>query len=618
MDDLEDSKYAFGGSEYYNDFYNMKINTNAANKWKTYNQKSKFSKLLIYPDYNPSQSGRIVGVPYLNQEGTIVLKEIVSEGTSTGYAGVQDDIYSVASLVKVATDVSYVNPVLNIDSIDDYEDYPSSIIFRHVYLDESLSTQNSEDSAVFSINNSVSLFSVNISGCIEGDFDEIVKKTGLKEFPFSKAFVRSDRSNLSTLRYDNEDYTNKFGIFFDGLEGAKEVFLVEKKYGFRCEKFFGTTDKYYILGIHNSFVTLMNKDNCAVFHGTITLQITNANPISETMIEIHNFKLPSPILTYIGVDFTNEQKQKQTYDGFYPINDEVWQGQVYLNGATTNLVDSTNYNNLKLYSSSQPNSDLSGNSTILTDDDGNVSGLLLTLKIPGFKLFDSAGMKYFLESQQMVTLSSSQMVDTYNASFGINDGNGNYYLKEYFNENAKVGSQVVSGTITNAYNYVTTKPFDIKMNIGNIKFRYNPKDDDKFQLEVITKNANQKFVKSLYYINKPVDQWYNMAFYKTVLRDSSDDELIKPKVSLRFALNSVNGETSGQISSEPGEIFRCYVTDDSTIDGSKIEFNLGVGSSITNWKNTLFPSVNRSAFSTLRYTRKGFCYIINAKLEIII
>ena len=230
MDDLEDSKYAFGGSEYYNDFYNMKINTNAANKWKTYNQKSKFSKLLIYPDYNPSQSGRIVGVPYLNQEGTIVLKEIVSEGTSTGYAGVQDDIYSVASLVKVATDVSYVNPVLNIDSIDDYEDYPSSIIFRHVYLDESLSTQNSEDSAVFSINNSVSLFSVNISGCIEGDFDEIVKKTGLKEFPFSKAFVRSDRSNLSTLRYDNEDYTNKFGIFFDGLEGAKEVLLVEKKY----------------------------------------------------------------------------------------------------------------------------------------------------------------------------------------------------------------------------------------------------------------------------------------------------------------------------------------------------------------------------------------------------
>lgn len=54
MSDLENPTYAFGGSEYYNDFYEMKINKNAANKWKTYSQKSQFSKLLVYPDYNPS------------------------------------------------------------------------------------------------------------------------------------------------------------------------------------------------------------------------------------------------------------------------------------------------------------------------------------------------------------------------------------------------------------------------------------------------------------------------------------------------------------------------------------------------------------------------------------
>ena len=33
MSDLENSRYSFGGVDYYNDFYEMKINKNAANKW---------------------------------------------------------------------------------------------------------------------------------------------------------------------------------------------------------------------------------------------------------------------------------------------------------------------------------------------------------------------------------------------------------------------------------------------------------------------------------------------------------------------------------------------------------------------------------------------------------
>ena len=206
-------------------------------------------------------------------------------------------------------------------------------------------------------------------------------------------------------------------------------------------------------------------------------------------------------------------------------------------------------------------------------------------------------MKYFLESQQMVTLSSSQMVDAYKKSFGINDGNGNYYLQEYYNEDAKIGSQVVSGTITNAYNYVTTKPFNIKTNVGKIKYRYNPNDDDRFQLEVITKQRGGNFIKTLYYINRPVDQWYNMAFYKTVLANNDGSE---NETELRFALNNVEGETSGSISSKSGEIFRCYVSDDAIIDGSNIEFDLGAANNFNNWKNVLFPKVNNQITSLMQ------------------
>lgn len=391
-------------------------------------------------------------------------------------------------MVKVAKDISYVNPVLNINSIDDYTLFPDSIEVYIGYSDISFDKYSSSDDAIFASSNSVYLLNFNISGYVEGDFDDIIpKNVGLKIFNFENSY-----SGLGGLSGVTGNSTNKIGIYFDGLEGTKEIVLVEKSGGFTWEDLFGSPTPFYILGLNKSFVNLINQNNKAVFYGSISFQITNVNPQAQTMIEIHNFKLPSPILTYVGVEFTNEQKQNQTYDGFYSIDDEVWQGQVYLNGATTNLVDSLNYNDLRLYSSSQPNSDLSGNSTILTDDDGKVSGLLLTLKIPGFKLFDKAGMKYFLESQQMVTLSSSQMVDTYKQTFGIPDGDGNYYLKEYYNENAKVGSQVVSGTITNAYNYVTTKPFNIETNVGNIKFRYNPHDDDKFQLEVITKQRGRK------------------------------------------------------------------------------------------------------------------------------
>ena len=104
----------------------MKINSNSANKWATYKQKTQFSKLLVYPDYNP-RGDRIIGIPYLNQAGKIILREKVETGTSMGGQGVVKEIESVASLAKIATDVAYINPVLNVEAIADYPVYPASL-----------------------------------------------------------------------------------------------------------------------------------------------------------------------------------------------------------------------------------------------------------------------------------------------------------------------------------------------------------------------------------------------------------------------------------------------------------------------------------------------------------
>lgn len=591
--DLEDPKNAFGGINYYNDFYEMKINTNSANKWKTYPQKTQFSKLLVYPDYNPAPGGRIVGIPYLNQEDTIVLVENVVNGTSTGGQGTIDQIESVASLVKIATDDAYVNPVSQFDT-DEVSLYPSTLIIPiscsnvsiGQYYDEG--AEQSESLFGESIEG-VYNFTFNISGSV-GSFKTYSESVGIKYFNIDNSLFNGLSSDTSS------SVSNQFGIYFDGLEGVKEIYIKNNNVPIYFSGIIGSSTPYYILGLNKSFITLINQNGTGVFTGFISIQMTQTNPQSSNTIQIHNFKLPAPILTSVSVSFNNEQEENLTYDGYYSLNDEVWQGQVYLNGSTSNLVNSTNYNNLRLYSSSQPNSDLSGNSTILTDDDGNISGLLLTIKIPGFKLFKSAGMKYFLESEQYVTLSSTEMVNAYNKSFGITDNNGNYYLQEYYNPNAKIGSQVVSGTITNAYNYVETAPMSIKSNVGVIKFRYNPPDDDKFQLEVITKSKNGKFNKSLYYVNKAVDRWYNMSFYKKVLQNKDGSEL---KSTIHFLLNNVDASTSGQISSEPAEIFRCFVKDDATVDGTSIKFDLGKSvkdnaytSSISNgnnWSRILFP-----------------------------
>lgn len=601
-EDLEISENAFGGSNYYNDFYDMKINANSANKWKTYKQKSQFSKLLVYPDYNPSESNRIVGSPYLNQEGTIVLRENISEGSSTGAEGIVTEIDSVASLVKIATDVSYVDSILDVESTSDYPTLPSSINVPVTFLNSQLGKFYSEtysgETVYGTAVDGVYDWTFEISGSI-GDFDTYEETMlGVKYFDISNGVFPSSIIDST----DSTPEQNRIGIYFDGLAGSKEVVIdIQKQCGitFNGANYGLSNVKLYILGLNKSFVNLINQNGTGVFYGTISLQMTDVNISKDDMIEIHNFKLPSPIITAVGVNFTNKQKANRTNDGFYTINDgdEIWKKQVSLNGTTTNLIDSTSSKNLKLYSSSQPNSDLSGNSTLLTDDDGNVSALLLTLKVPGFKLFKSAGMKYFLESKQYVTLSSTEMVDDYNQSFGIVDNDGEYCLKEYYDENARIGSQVVSGTITNAYNYVETTSFNINLAVGVVKYKYTPPDDDKFQLEVITKAKGGKFIKSLYYINKPIDKWYNMAFYKRVLQSKDGTQI---KSNIHFLLNDVDAQTSGQISSKPGEIFKCYVTDDATVDGTSIKFNIGASRPLSNWMETLFPSQGNNYLSLMK------------------
>ena len=75
----------------------MKMTTNAANKWKTIQLANQFDRLLVYSDYNPGSG--IIGTPYLNQAGKIVVESSIRDkNNNTIYQG-----QKLASVVKVCT-----------------------------------------------------------------------------------------------------------------------------------------------------------------------------------------------------------------------------------------------------------------------------------------------------------------------------------------------------------------------------------------------------------------------------------------------------------------------------------------------------------------------------------
>ena len=597
--DLSEAINSIGGSNYFNDFYDMKINSNSANKWATYKQKTQFSKLLVYPDYNP-RGDRIIGIPYLNQAGKIILREKIETGTSGGGQGIVKEIESVASLAKIATDVAYINPVLNVESIADYPAYPSSLTENVKILASEL------NSAQIGYNN---LFTFIISGSI-GNYNSYINQVGVAYFKMDEALF-GDAISGTASNINSENAYPEFGIYFDGLPGAKEVILKNGETGANFKlKGDSTGAAYYAIGLNKSFVNLTESNGEGVFYGSISIQVSTNNPVTlDNFVEIHNFKLPSPIITSIGVSFSNEQKSELDGDGYYSLTDDIWQKQVIFNTTNNTIVETSqlfnidntgdskiDYNDFRLYSSSTPGSELSGNSTVMTDDNGKITGLLLTVKIPGIKMFKTAGMKYFLENKQDVILSSQTMLDVYKKTFGIKytDGanNGKYCLGDEYNQNAVIGSTVTSGTISNGYNVVETKPMRGKTAVGHLRYKYNPVDDDKFQLEVITKGKGTKYNKNIYFVNKKVDRWYNLSIYKSVIADETTPE---QSIKLGFLLNDVNAETSGDISSELHEIFKCQVSNDSHIAGTSMKFALGYSDNLTNWKNVLFPSGGTSS-----------------------
>ena len=577
-DYIGQSAYFYGGSNYNCDFNEMKQASNSANKWKTYQLPNQFSKLLVYSDYNPTSG--IIGTPYLNQLGKIVVKEIVND----------NPIQYLASLAKVATDIAYVNPVLNVESYDDLPEYPETIVVTNRVIKTNLEGTNYSN---------VYLYSFVISGSI-GDYNTYIDKVGIKHFTIpSKRYTTNNGVNTF---YDNPNL--EIGIYFDGLPGRKEV-IIEDFSSLNTVSTINYNNKmYYVIGLNKSFVNLMNQNNEGIFYGSVIIQVSSINPIKNSnYVELHNFKLPSPIITSVGISFSNEQKANLDFDGYYSITDDIWQKQITfsnLNGSVFQTVhgikkdnnkdQKIDYEDYRLYSSCQPGQGLSGNSTILTDNDGNTTGLLLTLQIPGIKLFDHAGQKFILENKQEVVIEDEDMLNTYNNDIGnkkypnTTPISSHYMFEEDRVPNADIGSTVTSGTVSILYNDVVTKPMGGRVTVGHLRYKYNPIDDDKFQLEVITKARGEGYKRNIYFVNKEIDKWYNLSIYKTVKLNKKSNI----NSSIHFLLNDVDEENLNDISSKPHEIFRCFVSNDAHLQGKIMKCNLGYGTNFLNWKTTLF------------------------------
>ena len=75
--------------------------------------------------------------------------------------------------------------------------------------------------------------------------------------------------------------------------------------------------------------------------------------------------------------------------------------------------------------------------------------------------------------------------------------------------------------------------------------------------KVITKGKNKPFKKELYYVNLPVDNWYNMCIYNWVKEDNKSIDVTE---KIGFILDKISYYDESTINNPRGnEIFNCVV-----------------------------------------------------------
>lgn len=544
--------HMFGGTSYYNDFREVALVQNSVNKWKTETHESKYADLMVFSDYYPKTSV-LFGTPYFNMDHTEVCWKEAFDSTSNGENKISvGKMQYLAEFVKVATDDRQISIFNN--EVEKLKPYPTS--------------EGNITNIVGFIKNSSSLsnkLTYQISGLLND-----VSITGLRQFN-----INGDTNVTLGANTVNQ---NVFGIYFDGLLYEKEVYLTNTNAQFT----YGGSN-YVINSILTSNVKVEKNGK---FSGIIDFEIKPVNSSSLTTIELHNVKLPIPKISKIGITYSDSILDSLDSNGYYTCDGNTWQKKVMFNSSSS-LVD-VSTKDLQTLFTLQSENEIQSTTNIVYDNDGKISGMMISLKVPGFRKYKTATSGFILENQFETTLSSTEMLTSYQG------------LKEFnligYDSAATVGSKITSGSLNFEYNRIVTEGLGEAVDsVGKIKYTYNPLGKDDFQLEVITKGKNKPFKKELYYVNLPVDNWYNMCIYNWVKEDNKSIDVTE---KIGFILDKISYYDESTINNPRGnEIFNCVVTNDATIDGTDIYYT----GNILDFRNAISNDPGRSLY---RYNSK--------------
>jgi hypothetical protein len=578
IDAKSPSSNLLGGTNYYNDVMLMNTVSNSVNRWSTSSISHRYEKLKVFSDYCPIKSGnKLVGTPYCNLSGTIFLKESVPAGTTTGGEGtVAAEFEELGGVVQIAKDFKYINNIKFTSSFDDIENYPDGPDLIDIY------------------------------GWWESGMSNYGKNTNMKKYYVSGSIANlslTGKKEVKLTRTSEYDKPNSFYIYFDGLLYEKEVAICDNSNTLNIGGV-----QYNIVSIITSTISIKNDGK---FDGYVAFELCKTQNLNSDKVEIHNIKMPCPSVNSIGLYYNDDFQNLLDNRGYFTIDDEVWQKKVALNKTNTNLFKLNSSENLIF--TLQEENELRSSIEIDYDDYGKPVGIFVSLTFPGLNKFSRCETKFFLENQQHVTLKTQEELDNYKdlAQFNLDN----------YNSNATIGTTVLSGGLNFEYNKLITTGLNANFsNVGTLKYVYNPVGKNDFQLEVITKTKNSdKFEKDLYYINKPVDRWYNLAIYRWDKDNTNSNGEYERSHKLGFLLNEINSENINDISSTPGEIFNCTVTNDLIVEGTDVNssetiltnFNtiLGLNSSGTtsmyNYKTLIdvsFDSCSRTPWNTFYTT----------------
>lgn len=556
---------SIGDSEYNLDYMNMNILTNSVSRWKTTYSKQKYSDLFVYSDYNPAKSfdgkrfgyPECIGTPYTNLDDKILLTISGNTGTSTDGAGTYFEHDYIAGRFKIATDDMNVNNIRNYDDVD----FTKYEITNQATVDEVKIVSGS-------IENNVITIQYSIRGTIAD-----TSTYGYKMFDMPVSGYLSTGATTGLKITTTEGGTmDKCCIFFDSLLNDKEIYLAELNKEYDLVSGTASIIGYKIAKL-NENATNVKLSGDGNFGGTFELQMTTSEATENKQIEIHNVKLPEPIIKQIKIGYNDNSKL--TRDGFLKIDDDVWSKHVYLNNAF-----------MKYESGDKPiftfddASKIKSNCIELYDDNGNIKGLFVTLKIKGFKKLKESQFEWYFENPETVVLSTPDLVSSYQSITGIFENDImpscsvdklNGIFPEY-NINASLGDVVLSSeSIKNRFNPIITAPLTGKIShVGECIYKVNPPENDKFQIEIIASSNGTDYKKEIFFVNKPIDRWYNLSLYKYTDMELNNENSISSIVNYGFSLTDVTADSLEDVTENSDEIFNCFISNDSMIEGETI------------------------------------------------